>query len=83
MGPCKVWVHLMHYLKSSGGLPNFEIPKITKYKVDQLCKKIAPKTQNTKKYFFLYFFTPPAIAVYKKSCYFFVFCVLLLPQGPA
>ena len=28
------------------GLPNFEIPKITKYKVDQLCKKIGAKTTN-------------------------------------
>jgi hypothetical protein len=69
----------MHYLKISGGLPNFEIPKIKKYKVDQLRKKNRPKkhkTQNTKVLLCFVLFhahKEREVAVYKKS-YFCVLC---------
>ena len=68
------------------GLPNFEIPKITKYKVGRLCKKkSARKPQIRYSYFcVLYFFRPTRS---EKSPFTkkvtFVFCFLLLPQGPA
>ena len=79
-------IHAWCCLKSSRGLPNFEIPKITKYKVGQLCKKIRPKNHKLDSYFcVLYFFCRPTRS--EKSPFTkkvtFVFCFLLLPQGTA